>query len=201
MSSCVAVKIYFLGVALMMNIIFSAVSVIIAFAALVFSVHCLSYTKLTISAAYRSEVFAWFSKTAETMQKIMHCKNNADLRMQLLGKLSALANEGRFYFPNTRLNNSNNAQFGGLRNYVIDFIVLFYAMYKNCENVEESDADKLYRRYTSTVYEFLKPINFINTLEAKIRESYKDIKPREKIPEVNALIINIADKYKVWGEI
>lgn len=143
-------------------------SVVIALAALVYTYS--TYTKkYELRSQYRREILIWYTETLDILVRLkLEAKSNTlnvELKRELLAKLSARIDIGRFYFPNVKQDNQFGIHkpiaFQGFRNVVIEFLVLSYEIYSNSTvKTHIGHAEMLQRHFTSAIYEVIDPLSF-----------------------------------------
>lgn len=179
-------------------------TLVIAILTLVFAIFCWTYTKLGMSYSYQADVMNWYKRCISVMIKIIHSSSKSDIQQQLLGELSALIDEGRFFFPNIieitkhgkKVKIFASKPFEGLRCYILDYLVEFYNVYKYGNGVDEAFAADIHRAFTEEVYDFIKPHIAISSLSRKLGHSYKVLKAREHSEKAMKLIQTIKHMYK-----
>ncbi len=160
----------------------SVISLVVAFAALLYSI--ISNTKrYELTYQYYQDVVAWHS---EVVKVITHLKatSDMDLKRTYLAELSALIETGRFYFPNINQHDGFGSNkplaYRGYRNVVLDFLVFEYQLFDR----EDSDnylkhAESLQRLFTSYVFQHLDP-----------KKHQKKVKHNTNIQMKNEITIN-----------
>lgn len=144
-------------------------SLIIAISALIYT-YLTNTKKYELTSQYRSEVIVWYSETIKILIALKYEAKlkfpNIALKNELLCKLSANIEIGRFYFPNVLKgkNHGNNKSeaYKGRRNLMLDFLVYSHKIYKgkNPENYIEH-AESLQKHFTSYLFEILDPNSFL----------------------------------------
>ena len=135
-----------------------------------------------LTEAYRKELLQWYSEVSSLMIKVIHycqcgryCEDGfADVREDMLFRLSALMEVGRFYFPNSIEGDSSShgvfkpAAYQGKRSYVLDLIVDFYYRAVEIDKGTQGETDylwKLERHFTSFMFEMIQPRKRIREYE------------------------------------
>ncbi len=159
------------------GIIATVCSTFIAGGALLFSVYCIRYTKINISVLFRNDIIKWHNQCLEIMMKLKNCNLSDDEYEKLMSNLSALVDAGRMFFPNVQKESGygkdNPPAFQGLRCYILDYLVLYYRICeKNKDNLPVYELEKIHRNFTSSISEFLKPDDYIKTLNKVLQSSY-----------------------------
>lgn len=165
-------------------------SLVIAIAAFIYT-YITNTKKYELTSQYRSEIIDWYSNTINVLISLKcEAKNkfpNAELKNELLCKLSANIEIGRFYFPNVRKgNNYGNEKpeaYKGYRNLMLDFLVYSYQIYDG-KNPEKfiNHAESLQRHYTSYLFEILDPNSFLKETHKHTNKTFtKDLSFEEYI--------------------
>jgi hypothetical protein len=148
-------------------------SLIIAIAAFVYT-YMTNTKKYELTSRFRSEILGWYSITVELLIRLRFEAEDdfkdSELKRDLLSKLSAQIEIGRFYFPNINHGDGygENKPFAykGYRNLTLDFLVYSYRIFENEEVLKHlKHAEFLQRHFTSHLFETLDPNTFLN--EAK----------------------------------
>jgi hypothetical protein len=163
----------------------------IATGSLIIAIGAFIYTYLTntkryeLTSQYRSEIIDWYSDTINTLIALKcEAKNkfpNTELKNELLCKLSANIEIGRFYFPNVQKGNSHGSEkpeaYKGYRNLMLDFLVYSYQIFdgKNPEKFIKH-AESLQRHFTSYLFEILDPNSFLKETKKHTNKTFsKDL--------------------------
>ena len=146
---------------------------IIAFGALTVSIINIIYTainskkqKYILTENLYCRLLEWYRSVIRTMITIMRqCENgvfteNKDQRLELLSRLSALAEEGRFYFPNVLSDglygSEKPAAYRGHRHINIECLIHFYRLASE-NNINVKALEQVERVFTSSMFVILKP--------------------------------------------
>lgn len=144
-------------------------SLLIAVSAFVYS-YLTNTKKYELTSQYRTEVLNWYSDTINVLSYLRSEAINGfqdkTLKNQLMSKLYANVEIGRFYFPNIDIGDDHGNQrpeaYKGYRNIMLDFLVYSYQIF------EKPDSDKfinhatsLQKHFTSCMYEILDPKSFL----------------------------------------
>lgn len=128
-----------------------------------------STKKYELTEEYKRELLEWYKHVVETMILIIHLVSNdcwngdqfLERKIELLSDLSALAERGRFYFPNIIQNDDYGINklpaYQGHRNSVIDFIIQFYDECSK-EKISLKKLQQLERSYNSAIYVVIDPV-------------------------------------------
>ncbi len=126
--------------------------------------------KYELTENYKCEILTWYRTVTKAMITIIHLCQTGDFyteeyatkRIELLAELSALAEMGRFYFPNVIKGDEFGAEkptaYQGYRHINLEFLLHFYfiASKPHDRNTIES-LWKLERQFTSFVFDMIKP--------------------------------------------
>jgi hypothetical protein len=148
----------------------------ISIASFLFAVSAFIYSYVTntkkyeLTRQYRTEVLGWYS---ETINILLRLKTEArsgfkddELKLDLLCRLSAKIEIGRFYFPNIDkgdgFGKDKPLAYRGYRNLMLDFLVFSYQIFEREDAAKYIDhATALQRHFTSHLYETMDPRSFI----------------------------------------
>jgi hypothetical protein len=120
--------------------------------------------KYNISSSYIGELLAWHRDVVFVLANIRSLKKRPDSPGldDFLAQLSALIEQGRFYFPNITQGSFGEEKleaYQGHRNLALDFLVLSYRMAS--QEMDSKKADKLLEDYqknfTSIVFQVVRP--------------------------------------------
>ena len=160
----------------------SVISLVVAFAALLYSI--ISNTKkYELTYQYYQDVVAWHSEVIKIITQLKATSEENSQNMYL-AELSALIETGRFYFPNIDRHDNFGANkplaYRGYRNVVLDFLVYEYQLFEreDCQKYVEH-AESLQRLFTSYVFQYLEP-----------KKLQKKIKHNTSIQMKNTITIN-----------
>lgn len=155
-------------------------SLIIAIIALIYTYRT-NTKKYELTSQYRSEILNWYSDTINILITLKsEAKNkfpNNDFKNELLCRLSANIEIGRFYFPNVREGNNygNNKPeaYKGYRNLMLDFLVYSYQIFEG-EHPEKfiSHAESLQRHFTSYLFVILDPSSFLKETQKHTSKAF-----------------------------
>lgn len=126
--------------------------------------------KYELTESFRQEILEWYSSVVKVMINIIHFCENGDFyanersseKAEMLSQLSALAEIGRFYFPNVikkdGFGNEKPSAYRGTRHVVLEFILQFYFIaLKSADKEDTSILWKLEQNFTSFIFEVIKP--------------------------------------------
>jgi len=142
----------------------------IALSALAISIFSLVFSYVTSTKKYeltvsqRSELLKWYQETVAlliTMREYISADAAFD-KIASLAKLSALIEQGRFYFPNIDLKDGFGAKkpsaYRGYREITLEYLVFSYDLMKQDNatiNIEQ--LTQLQRQFTSRIFDILSP--------------------------------------------
>jgi len=144
------------------------------------------HIKFQLGNDYSKQIMEWYSETIEVLILLkFKTKKDDDEKSftELLSKLSALIERGRFFFPNVDKEDGFGEEkpiaYKGYRNLTLDFLVAAFNLYNNPTSRKNNldQAEQLNRHFTSIIFEVIRP-----------KENLKQIK-------------SITDRYYVKEEI
>lgn len=139
----------------------SIISLIVAIMALIYSF--LSNTKkYELTYQYYNDVLSWHNQVVKVISDLRMNFEDVLSKKSNLSKLSALIENGRFYFPNVDRKDGFGAQkpiaYQGYRNIVLDFLVFEYQIFeKEDSHKYDKHTENLQRLFTSYVFQHLDP--------------------------------------------
>lgn len=120
--------------------------------------------RFSISNSYSSELLSWHYDVVKLLCKMNHSnKNSSDESYRDdLASLSALIEQGRFFFPNIDKSdghgNGKPAAYRGYRNLSLEFLVSSYDLLASSNpQALENEINELQRHFTSIVFEVVNP--------------------------------------------
>ena len=173
--------------------------IIVSVCALIYSI--LSNTKkYELTYQYYSDILKWHNEVVEVLVYLRLTKHTEKQRFSYLAKLSALIENGRFYFPNIQLGENIDEKkplaYRGERVVILDFLVYAYNVFRKNDNKKYlNHVESLQKLFTSSVFEYLEPrkqknrINR-NTLIIKDKDATLDNFLKDK-PENISVFFNI----------
>jgi hypothetical protein len=147
----------------------ASVSLIIAFVAFIYS-YLTNTKKYELASQYRTEILHWYGVTIEILIRLkLEAKDDfkdENLKRELLSKLSANIELGRFYFPNIDKGDNYGymkAQaYKGYRNLILDFLVFSYRVFEKRDAKKYlAHSETLQARFTSEIFEIIDPKTFL----------------------------------------
>lgn len=92
------------------------------------------HKKYELTYQYYNDILIWHNQVVEVLTSLMRNQPSNELKKQLLSKLSALIESGRFYFPNIDRKDGFGKQkpiaYQGYRNVGLDFLVYEYQLFE-----------------------------------------------------------------------
>lgn len=161
-----------------MTFIISIISVSISLATIIYTMLS-NRDRFIISSTERKNILEWYDKSINIIMLIREkiiVNEKADLP-EILSELSAQIEIGRFYFPNIDLNDSYGNEkpeaYKGYRQSILTFLVFIYEIAHKDNPVRYLDhLNILQREFTSTLYKFLKPSNYVKKIN---KNSYLEL--------------------------
>lgn len=140
----------------------------IAIISLSISVIALIYTfvsntkKYELTYQYYNDILVWHNQVIEVLTSLKLNGSNNELKKQMLAKLSALIENGRFYFPNIDKQDGFGKQkpiaYQGYRNVILDFLVYEYQLFEKKDHIQYLEYAEIFQRlFTSYVFQYLEP--------------------------------------------
>ena len=155
-------------------------SAIIAITAFVYS-YLTNTKKYELTSQYRTKILEWYSDTIDVLVKLkFEAKENfinENLKKELLARLSANIEIGRFYFPNIDIKDGHGKNkpeaYKGYRNLMLDFLVFSYWLFEKREAQKYVMlAENLQRHFTSHLFEILDPKTFLKETKKYTTKSF-----------------------------
>jgi len=131
-----------------------------------------AHARYNISNEYIRELLDWHNRVIDVLMRFRHFGRSTDVAdlQRDLACLSALIEQGRFYFPNLIQNDygaTKPAAYRGYRNLALDFLVAFYDIVSR-PSYDKSDGDSLaalQRYFTSIVFQIVRPKDRLDTIK------------------------------------
>jgi hypothetical protein len=126
--------------------------------------------KYELSSQYRTEILTWYADTIDILIRLKtEAKSNfpnPELRRELLSRLSASVETGRFYFPNVEKGDGFGADkptaYRGYRSLILDFLVFSFRLFERDDaKIYLKHAEELERHFTSLVFEVIDPNTYL----------------------------------------
>lgn len=165
------------------DLVLSVVTICISVLALGSSLFCLLINRINVSSEYRNKILDWYGKCISIIMRLKHASLDSREKNVLLGELSGLIEYGRFFFPNIKKNDGfgekKPAAYQGYRSHVLEHLVRYYDLFNAPGDDKPEKAREIQMKFTSAVYDYLKPWKFIRRLDFVLRESYRNDYPIE----------------------
>ena len=162
--------------------------------------------RFNLETEYTNNLLRWHGEVMRTLTRLR--LGGADYRIEHqhndLALLSALIEEGRFFFPNIdRGNNFGNTKppaYRGYRNLTLDFLIALYNLYSDWDYSNTSEHEKaikkarnLERYFTSVVFEMVEPVKRLEIIRELTRKYFMQKKSFEDFIKTNdsSIIENI----------
>ena len=151
------------------NIVSVAALVISAILA-VFYVRDRRHAKYAIENEYVSQLLCWHAAVVEVLIElgILSGDGSDNRKRELLVRLSALIEQGRFYFPNIKQQEyglDKPPAYRGYRNLALDFLVASYRLHQKPPSAKLAiQAKHLQQLFTSVIYEIVRPMDLLNMI-------------------------------------
>lgn len=126
-------------------------------------------TKYNLEKTHLDSLLNWHHDVVRVLCDLRDDSIHLELRNQSRRTLSALIEQGRFYFPNIDRNDNFGSNkpiaYRGYRHLALDFLVSAYNLSKDLSTPNfEYSMNLLQRHFTSMIYEFLNPHDRIQRL-------------------------------------
>lgn len=170
---------------------------VISAAVAFFNIRDRRHVKYQIASDYTNQLLLWHSQVVEVLTELRI--NPTELeparRAKLLVMLSALIEQGRFYFPNIKPSEYGQDKppaYRGYRNIALDFLVASFNLHhKSYTERSLSQAFRLQRLFTSVVFEIVRPPERLQEI-SEITDRYfvknlsvEDLEQRDQIDAVS----------------
>jgi hypothetical protein len=122
---------------------------------------------------YVKSLLAWHEQVVVVLIKTRHLGRDrqCEEHKEDLACLSALIEQGRFFFPNIEKADGFGAEkpppYRGYRNLALDFLVASYNLLHDKASTKSNDQlELLQRHFTSVVFELVRPTDRLHTIRA-----------------------------------
>lgn len=152
------------------------------------------YAKFQVENDYTNNLLKWHDEVVTILLKLklLHNHRQHSLHIEDLARLSALIEQGRFFFPNIKRSDEygrkRSDEYGrhkpdtyqGYRNYILEFLVDSYTLFigKASKN-ELQKAERLQRDFTSAVFEIVMVKKRLKTIQSLTGRLFYDKRSRE----------------------
>lgn len=152
--------------------VIAGISLLLSLTLAFFYIRDRAHARYNISNDYIRELLNWHNRTVDVLMRFRHLHRQqgaADFQ-QDLACLSALIEQGRFYFPNLIQNSHGSnkpAAYRGYRNLALDFLVEFYEIVSHPSHGEKDQEPlaALQRYFTSIVFQIVRPKERLDTIK------------------------------------
>lgn len=131
------------------------------------------HAKFTLESEYLKGLLAWHEQVAAVLvrARIIERDRNSDEHKNDLARLSALIEQGRFFFPNIergdRFGMEKPPAYRGYRNLALDFLVASYNLLQDrTSKASGEQLELLQRHFTSIVFELVRPRDRLERIRA-----------------------------------
>lgn len=142
----------------------AAASLLVSLCVAMLHVSARKSEKYQLEHTYSSALIDWHEDVICLLSKMRHncIYDREEASTESLARLSALIDQGRFYFPNIdrgdRLGEGKPSAYRGYRNLALDFLIALYLTYKRGPSHQEMvNLEILQRHFTSVVFEIVRP--------------------------------------------
>ena len=140
--------------------IISSLSLLLSVGLVVFRWLDRRHAKFSVENEYTRDLLSWHGEVIEVLVRLK-LSLSKEARLPDLAHLSALIEQGRFFFPNIDRRDNHGEKkppaYRGYRNLALDFLVATYGMYEKDGPSDRARAETLHRHFTSIVFEILRP--------------------------------------------
>lgn len=157
-------------------------SLVIAIAAFIYS-YLTNTKKYELTSQYRIELLAWYADTIDILIRLkVEAKDgysDKELKKDLLSRLSAKIEIGRFYFPNIdkgdRFGEDKPLAYKGYRNLLLDFLVFSYQVFDRSDAINYlGHVEKFQRHFTSKLFEIIDPKSFLKETKKHTNKTFSN---------------------------
>lgn len=153
--------------------IVATLSLLLSCSLAVFYIRDRRHAKYAVESGHTKELLEWHAQVVQLLAKTQHMqpgRNSAEHRADL-ALLSALIEQGRFFFPNIDKLDGYGAEkppaYRGYRNLALDFLVACYNLLHESSTPAGSDRLRLLQRhFTSVVFEIVRPKERLETIRS-----------------------------------
>lgn len=157
-------------------------AVIIALLSLVYTYKS-NTKKYELTSQARNEILEWYSSTVYLLIRLKDLgEKERDIKPELLARLSAQIEVGRFYFPNlvSNFGEEKPLAYRGTRAEPIELLVSSYFLFDRADSqMYREDAEMLEREFTSYIFDFLKTREHLEEVEQHTNVDYHRFKKIE----------------------
>ncbi len=153
--------------------IIAGISLLVSITLAFFYVRDRRHAKYQLENEYTNGLLEWHGNVVEVLiaLRIKHSGVKTDEILDLLARLSALIEQGRFFFPNIDkedfFGKEKPPAYRGYRNLALDFLVASYNLFNSEVSPSEIEqAEILQRHFTSIVFELVRPKDRLETIRS-----------------------------------
>jgi hypothetical protein len=156
----------------MADTVIASLSLVLSISLAIFYIRDRRHTKFTLENEYINSLLAWHEQVVVVLirARLFSRDRNSDEHKGDVACLSALIEQGRFFFPNIEkpdFGSEKPPAYRGYRNLALDFLVASYNLLH--EKVSKNANDKLelmQRHFTSIVFELVRPHDRLQKIRA-----------------------------------
>lgn len=154
-------------------LICTVISVIVSGISLIITLHEKYCNTVNLETVYRERILSWHSRCLNVMMLLKIDSYTDKEKRNYLAQLSALIEEGRFFFPNidkqNDFGNEKPVAYRGYRCSVLEYLVRYYDLVRNTDSKRNEDFNKQLetnqRKFTSGVFEQMNIKVYIKKME------------------------------------
>ncbi|MBI4948815.1 MAG: hypothetical protein HY955_01570 [Deltaproteobacteria bacterium] len=153
--------------------IIAGLSLLLSISLAIFYLRDRRHSKYQVENEYTNNLLKWHGEVVTILIKLrlMHAYWQPITPNEDLACLSALIEQGRFFFPNIDRSDGygldKSPAYRGYRNVALDFLVASYNLfYGKISRIELQEAEILQRHFTSVVFEIVRPKNRLETIRS-----------------------------------
>ncbi|MBR4372992.1 MAG: hypothetical protein IKP49_01340 [Treponema sp.] len=150
--------------------VINVVVILISLIALCCSFICICINRINVSSEYRRCIQSWFGQCISVIMRLKHCPLDEKEKSLLLGELSGLIEQGRFFFPNIKIGDNFGKNKPAAYQGYIGKLVQLEKMRKGSELVHQWNSDSAFlydEEAKKAAYELEEAIQFCRTEKAK----------------------------------
>lgn len=157
----------------MADTIIASLSLVLSVSLAVFYIRDRRHAKFALETEYVKSLLTWHEQVVVILIRTRHLGRNrqSEEHKDDLACLSALIEQGRFFFPNIEKLDGFGAEkppaYRGYRNLALDFLVASYNLLQEKPSKKSNEQlELLQRHFTSVVFELVRPTNRLHTIRA-----------------------------------
>jgi len=150
------------------------------------------HIKFGIETEYLNRLLSWHAEVIEILMRLKSSAEDEKLgdRKTDLAKLSALIEQGRFFFPNIQtgdgFGDDKPPAYRGYRNLALDMLVASYNLHNKQSPTKHLDqAETLHHHFTSIVFEIIRPEDRLNEIKAITKKYFAQKKSFDNFLDKN----------------